>query len=250
LDGNGQKLIVLDTRVERSWLNVDEAGNAFVLRQTRAGGTNNILESLLSYDAAGCAKDPVAIAQPNEERLILNGLFFGMSLKGQLYLQNADGAATSLNWQPNHRTPASFQLAPISGNRILLLNRQQPTGYIADVETGTTKPVAYSSPEIVDFERRYGSASTTVLVNDAASDGHGNVYITLSGIRLAKGAVILRLDGDARINQSLRCLLPKSDKYRMAGNPDGYMAPSLIQVAGKTLFILDRKGTVAAYPLP
>jgi hypothetical protein len=81
------------------------------------------------------------------------------------------------------------------------------------------------------------------VITSAASRGDGYAYLSLSGIRLAEGALILKIDQTGAVIQSFRCSLP-------ARPGNGFMTPALINVNGDDLYILDRKGAVAQYNLP
>lgn len=124
-----------------------------------------------------------------------------------------------------------------------------------DLTTGQTQQKLISAPEVLAARRRYADDSHVgtakpLIFNTMASGSGDTVYADVTGLPLADGAAVIRVDSSGKVLENLRFTLPAARDFSTSGNPKGYMVPSMMAVSGKYLCIADTRGFAAIYPLP
>lgn len=249
--GNSKRMFPINVRVDRTWLDVDEQGNTYFVKRTKSPAGPK--DEYLTYAPDGALIRTVSNIRPFDQRKVIDGRVLAISDLGEIEQFDLNtGAATKLVAKtPQNPLPAyPARMARLASGRVALVESRSAIGHFLDPASGSIATTTFDAPEISAARATYAKPDSAVLITDVAADAANRLYLNLSGIRLAEGAIVLQSDASGRIIRSFRCALPRSPNHVVPGNPLGYMAPGLIGVHGSDLFIVDKKGKVARYTIP
>lgn len=93
------------------------------------------------------------------------------------------------------------------------------------------------------------NAGSAVIFSSLAGSKGGEVYAKLGSFYVPRGAVVLKMNGDGVLLDTLRCVLPTSEKWKTSGNPDGYLlGAGFVGVTNESVFIAGTAGVVRYRP--
>lgn len=249
LSGRCRQTITLPERVSPHSLTVDSGGQISVLKTRSAQKVEKLI-----LNSTGSITSRVVLAKPAFQIFPAGTEFIGATLNGEVNVYGEGGVTTKNLFSAGSAANgvASMYLTAVSGHLLLLVDGHTGQGQLIDSASGTVRSVDVAPQDVTAARTAYSAAdqSKATVITSVASQGDGYVYLCLSGIRLAEGALILKIDQNGSVIQRFRCTLPTRPQYVVSGNPGGYMAPALIKVNAGQLYILDRKGAVAQYTLP
>lgn len=244
--GTVKGLISVSERLEADWIDVAENGDIYLLK--RRNRRNSYSDEYLVYGSDGTAKAAHPSGPFSAQRVRTLDGFLKLLPSGEFRLtrgaENSEAQSLGQVHGPLSESVASCQTSKAA----IFVERKSAIAHLVDSATGRVRSVPILSDEITAARASYpDSPSKPIIVSNVTCDGEGLAYLTLSGIVLARGAVVLQVTATGEVVRTLRCKLPRFEKYAMAGNQEGHMFPTLIGVEGRSLYLVDVKGNVAEF---
>ncbi len=141
------------------------------------------------------------------------------------------------------------QLQRLPDGRLVVLKGVETEIVIVDPDRGVEKSFTPDAPEIPEARKRYGEREQGVILNSLAVAANGEIYVGVSGHRLAEGAPVLVLGANGGLHDRLRLMLPQTPASGDSTEPPQRMLPSFLGVADGKVFVADSAGLVARYVL-
>lgn len=256
-DGTYRKLISLppekESQVDRSTVDfgVDDSGYCFVLQGVRPQNGEAQWRFLI-YDAAGTFKGTVPLQERVSGFSLLSNNISCLYQSGTLEQISQVGERSKRQFQFSGSLPRGVKMCGLSNNKLIVLDGVATARvHVLDPVTGSVRTSALDHiPEVRKALNSYPpeslgpptpdnpNAGSAVILSGMASTKLGDVYVQLASFYVPEGAVVLKLNSDGQVVGSLRCILPRSEKRKTKGNPDGYLTGArFIGVTEKSLFI-------------
>jgi hypothetical protein len=214
--GRCRQTIPLPERVSPHFLAAGSDGEMSVLKRHNAQKVER-----LTLNSTGNITSRVVLSEPASQLVSAGTGFIGASLTADVYLYNQHGQATK-QLSPSVVSDGldPLYLIAVSEPSFLLVNGKVGSAQLIDSESGLVRPISIAPQETAAARAVYSAAdqSKAVVITSAASRGDAYAYLSLSGIRLAEGALILKIDQTGAVIQSFRCSLP-------ARPENGFMTP-------------------------
>jgi hypothetical protein len=130
-------------------------------------------------------------------------------------------------------------LLALADHHVGLVESTEAVLYTLDQPTRTWERHPLAAPEfqaIRELPKQEDGASVPFFTGPTADAG--DFYALSNGTNRKRGAVVLRFDGQGTLRARYLCPLPTGVAPPTATNPAGYLAPSGVAVAGRTLLLI------------
>ncbi len=251
--------------VERRYyygINVDGSGNIY-LSQSKRISRHEYENSFVVYNPQGDSTN-VTTMEPNRTFCLNNGTIFYIdgvpvtqSTPVALKRLSMNQASSVAQWEAY----GPLLCSPLTSSKLVVLGKIDCRIQLIDLSSGSRKTVSLAPipainkgiagrdpDEIGRHTERTKFIARSVVVNDIATTGNGDIYLNVLGHHVSRGAVIVKLDQDGNLSRSLRCKLPAFDELKTQDFPGGQMIPQFIGVSDTHLFI-QGDGKVARFPI-
>ncbi|HZT28699.1 MAG TPA: hypothetical protein VFA33_02360 [Bryobacteraceae bacterium] len=242
-DGVLKKTIHIGPRQNHGrFFGVDSKGRVYVLLHSEPTGLR-----LVVFDQSGTEFQRIPV-------LGVSGVADMTLVNDVPVLVTSEGLVASLSgssWTPVMRVgPARvFHIRPVTGTRFAVVKAIEAEITIGDLEGGVVRTALLDAPEVQ--AARAGCAECghpgAVLLDSLANSPIGSLYISILCHPLAEGAVVLKLDGQGNVQESLRFAIPTYAEYKTAANPAGYMPGGYIGATEGEFFIVSPRASLAVY---
>jgi len=248
LGGKVTRVVPLAIDVDFRWLQYDEDSRDLLVWKRARSTQPNVTEAVYKVGVNGEVTEEAVFAQRLRYPAKLGDAVWGITSSGCIRqvpndetricnIGTADPFETGLMYKPF----SSTELVSIEPITAALIKLNPHSGGIV-----TRRIVA---PEVQSALDKSSNSTTAVIINDLVVASPQYVLVNVMRQPFDKGAAILQLDLNGDTVGRFRCQLTREKAFQNAGNPNGYMFPSLIGFANSTLFIVDRSGMLASCQL-
>jgi hypothetical protein len=244
-------------------LGVDANGNLFLVEAVKPQTVGMKWRHQITIHNRHRGRSKTILLEDLPQSFCIKGRFLCLlSHNNQLTLMGDDNPRSALRISLFGLDPLADlfpKMCPLPGDRVALVDgvlaklhiinhstgrsKAMDLGRIAEIRRGLETYAVESRGAATEMTKSFGRAE---IVTAATTTPQGNLYLRVSGHPMAHGEVILRMNSDLRLVESLRCMLPRLESLKCAANPEGYMAPSkFMGLTSDRLFLATGAGEVA-----
>jgi len=145
---------------------------------------------------------------------------------------------------------AQVDLLGLTDHRVGLLESGEGVLYTLDQQTGNWLRHPLAAPEFQAIRNMPVQENTVTPVVMSPSVAGGEFYVLSNPTNRRQGAKVLRFDSQGNLRARYLCPLPMSVAPPTVTNPNGYLSPTSIVVADRTLLLISwSQKVVASYSL-
>lgn len=239
LAGNVRHVVPIQGPLEERWFLTDErTGDGYVWRRahpTRPGSQ----EIVYRVTAEGRTEEAAVF----ERRLQLvarwGSDFLGL---GNSMCLPANIPCNLGNADPSGRAGIFL---PFSQSELISIEPFIPAVVRLNPSNGRVISRRIIAPEVVHHQSRMRTNPAGAAMFSSYTVAQGSLWAIAMGQPMAKGAAVLRFNGEGDVQESLRCELAKDEAFASGDNPDGFMFPSAVAVSSGKLYVLDGRGLLS-----